>query len=424
MRTPDSHLEAVRAHYARWAPAPTTEFLPLGTAAGRVLARDLIAVADSPCFDNSQMDGFALPAEALDHEATWPCGPMVPAGTDPDALYPDGLHGRLAPIMTGARVPHGTAGIVPIEQCEPSSFDAPEVRIPSCLAGRFIRRRGEDCRVGQRILPAGSVLTPIAVAVAASQDIGEVEVRRPARLILCTGGEEVRPGGSTGEAAASVDSGAGAAAASIPDANGPLMAAMAEAAELRVVGRVHTGDDPQRWAHALAAECHRCAEEGEPADAIVTSGGISHGAREVVRQVLANHPAAWFGHVAQQPGGPQGLSVFEGIPVICLPGNPISTLVSFRLFVLPALAPEHCPAPRLLALRPPSDEVLRGPEGKDQFRRARLCTDADGVECAVDVLGGPGSHLVASAAGATCLAQVRAGETYRAGDLLRVYPLS
>ncbi|MCF4005655.1 molybdopterin molybdotransferase MoeA [Corynebacterium uropygiale] len=412
MRTPEAHREAVRAHLARRQRPADTEVIPVERAEGRVLARDLVALADSPRFDNSQMDGVALPEEALDHAGTWPCGPMIPAGTDPDPLYPDGLHGRLAPIMTGARIPRGTAAIVPIEHCDPPSFDAPELRVPDTPAGQFIRRRGSDCHAQQVLLPAGLVLTPIAVGVAASQEITEVEVRRPPRLLLCTGGEEVRPAGSpvrTYEPSA----------ATIPDANAPLMAAMARRAGIDVVGHVRTGDDPDAWAAALSAELRRCAAAGTPADVIVTSGGISHGAFEVVRQVLGSHPDAWFGHVAQQPGGPQGISEFEGVPVVALPGNPISTLVSFHLFVLPALAPEHCPSPRLLPLR----GHAHGMEGKDQFRRGRICLDAHGADCAVEILGGPGSHLVAAAAAATCLVRIPAGQECAGGELVRVYPL-
>ena len=137
-------------------------------------------------------------------------------------------------------------------------------------------------------------------------------------------------------------------------------------------------------------------------DLVVTTGGVSAGTREVVRQVLSEAPGAWFGHVDVQPGGPQGLATLvEGdreVPVVCLPGNPVSVLVSFELFVRPALAA----AVGRVAWRPAGTSLLAeplvSPEGRLQVRRGRL--DADG---AVRLVGEAGSHLVASYARAELL---------------------
>lgn len=135
-------------------------------------------------------------------------------------------------------------------------------------------------------------------------------------------------------------------------------------------------------------------------DAVVTSGGISHGKFEVARQVFAD---GWYGHEDQQPGGPQGLSTFRGVPVISLPSNPVSTLVSFRLCVAPALVP--------LA------EPVTGIDGREQFLRGRI------TDFRATPVSGAGSHLLAQAAPAQCLIRVPADAELSAGDLARVYPL-
>ena len=138
------------------------------------------------------------------------------------------------------------------------------------------------------------------------------------------------------------------------------------------------------------------------------SGGISHGKFEVVRQIFRQ---GWYGHVAQQPGGPQGLSRFAETPVISLPGNPISTLVSFRTYVAPLLG--HAPEP---ILAPLACDVA-GLEDKEQFLRGAV------KHGAIRPIGGPGSHLLAQGAQATHLIRIPAGATLRAGELAAAYPL-
>src|SRR5699024_10500876 len=194
--------------------------------------------------------------------------------------------------------------------------------------------------------------------------------------LICTGGAEIR----------SSPTEASLGAATIPDANAPLLRALAAAAGIAVVGRDRTDDDPEALAAALSA----AVAEFEP-DAVVTSEALSAGKFEVVRQVLeAADPHAWFGHVDQQPGGPQGAAVFAGVPVICLPGNPVSTLVSFRLFVAPALG--HVAQEAWARL----GSAVTGITGREQFRRGRVVYQSDGTTMA-QILGGAGSHLITQA---------------------------
>lgn len=409
-RTPEAHLAAVR-ELLPVLPAETAS--PAAAAArGAKLAEDVRAVREQPGFDNSQMDGYALPGA---HAGEYVTGPTVAAGADPAALYPGGLGGLAAPVMTGARLPRGAAAVVPVEACEPGEFvpDGAAVRVPACVPGQFIRRAGEDIEAGEVLAPAGTVVTPALVGALAAQGIEAVRVRRAARVLITTGGAEIgRPG-----------------AATIADANGPMLEALAARHGIVVAARLRTDDDPTALRGAVET-----AVAGYSPDAIITSGGISHGKFEVVRQVFAD---GWYGHVAQQPGGPQGLSTFAGVPVISLPGNPVSTLVSFRLYVAPLLGNAAAPFDAPLGDGSAGGGLaggrsagggsagggsagggaVHGLEGREQFLRGR-------VEAGRAVpVGGAGSHLLSQAAGADCLIRVPAGATVCPGDLVRVYPL-
>lgn len=398
MRSPEYHLAQIRTMF----PAPEPVRVPVGEAAGLVAAEDIRARQDSPRFDNSQLDGYALSvAQVAATPGTFRVGAMVPAGTDPEELYPAGVRDAMVPVMTGSKLPRGAAGVVAVEDCAPGRFPAEGdfIEVPQMERGQFIRAAGADLRAGEVLLAAGTRINAAAVAALASQAITEVLVRRPASLLLCTGGAEI----------SSAQDGVGLGVAAIPDSNTPMMRVLARRYGMAVAGAVRTDDDPAALERDLVA-----AVERHRPTAVVTSGGISHGKFEVVRQVLARR--GWFGQVDQQPGGPQGLARIAGTPVLCLPGNPVSTLVSFRLFVAPVLG--HVPAPRQARLM----ENRIGLSGREQFLRGRTWVDEEGVLRA-EGLGGTGSHLIAQAIGATDLLRVPAGAALRPGDPVTVYPL-
>ena len=404
MRSPEQHLDYLRSLFAAAGFERGSQQVLLGDAAGRITATDIFARADSPRFDNSQMDGYAVPGTALGGTQL-SAGPTVAAGDDPSAAYPEGLGGQAAPIMTGAKIPAGTAAIVPVEACEPEAFvDARQtIGVPATERGSFIRLAGSDIRAGDLLIPSGTVLNPAALATLAGQRFQEVEVYRQARILICTGGAEIGSNSST----------------SIPDSNGPLLAAAAQRYGLKVAGHVRTDDDPG----ALRAELQSGIAKHRP-DAVVTSGGISAGKFEVVRQVLAAaDPQAWFGHVDQQPGGPAGGGFFAGVPVICLPGNPVSTLVSFRLYIATTLgAIGTPPAPGAFAPHPAAlEQKAQGLDGREQFLRGVRSFQEGRVS--VRPLGGAGSHLIAQAIGADCLFRIPAGACLSAGETVTVYPL-
>ncbi|WP_312977817.1 molybdopterin molybdotransferase MoeA [Corynebacterium sp.] len=419
-RTPEGHLAAVRGLLGEL----PVEYAAPADAVGRRLAADVSAVEDSPRFDNSQMDGYAL-GDAHLAGGTFPVGPTIPAGADPRDILTGlaglaaGMGDRVIPVMTGARLPAGTAAVVPVEACEPSEFlgsddsdssdnSAPAtVTVPAAPAGQFVRPRGSDIRAGAVLLPAGHRVNPRTVGVAAAQGITGLPVRRRARIVVCTGGDEI---GSAGDIPG---------AATIRDANGPMLEALCATHGIAVAGTVRTSDNPDAFRASLADAVDRARP-----DAVVTSGGISHGRFEVVRQVLQSGTGvetAWFGHVAQQPGGPQGLARFHGVPVVCLPGNPVSTAVSFRLFVAPVLGEvAETVAGRLTA-------PVQGMAGRDCFLRARAEVGTDdgvhGAVVTVTPVGGTGSHLLAQSAEADCLARIPAGEDLDRGAVVTVYPL-
>lgn len=419
-RTPEDHLAAVRALLGE---LPVEHAAP-ADAVGRRLVQDVRAVEDSPRFDNSQMDGYAL-GDAHLAGGTFPVGPTIPAGADPREILAGlagpaaGVDDRVIPVMTGARLPANTAAVVPVETCEPSEFlnsgnsEPVTVTVPAAPAGQFVRTRGSDIRAGAVLLPAGHRVNPRTVGVAAAQGITGLPVRRRARIVVCTGGDEI---GSAGDIPG---------AASIRDANGPMLEALCTAHGITVAGTVRTSDNPDAFRASLADAVDRARP-----DAVVTSGGISHGRFEVVRQVLqsgAGVETGWFGHVAQQPGGPQGLARFHGVPVVCLPGNPVSTAVSFRLFVAPVLGEVDATVTGRLTV------PVQGLAGRDCFLRARTEVGVDdgahgahgahGAVVTVTPVGGTGSHLLAQSAEADCLARIPAGGDLDRGAVVTVYPL-
>ncbi|AHW63196.1 Molybdopterin biosynthesis enzyme [Corynebacterium glyciniphilum AJ 3170] len=412
--TPEDHLAAVRALLGE---LPVEHATP-ADAVGRRLVQDVTAVEDSPRFDNSQMDGYAL-GDAHLAGGTFPVGPTIPAGADPREILAGlagpaaGVDDRVIPVMTGARLPANTAAVVPVETCEPSEFlnsgnsEPATVTVPAAPAGQFVRTRGSDIRAGAVLLPAGHRVNPRTVGVAAAQGITGLPVRRRARIVVCTGGDEI---GSAGDIPG---------AASIRDANGPMLEALCTAHGITVAGTVRTSDNPDAFRASLADAVDRARP-----DAVVTSGGISHGRFEVVRQVLqsgAGVETGWFGHVAQQPGGPQGLARFHGVPVVCLPGNPVSTAVSFRLFAAPVLGEVDATVTGRLTA------PVQGLAGRDCFLRARTEVGVDdgahGAVVTVTPVGGTGSHLLAQSAEADCLARIPAGEDLDRGAVVTVYPL-
>lgn len=389
MRTVSEH----RAVVAALLPPTPIESRPLADTLGLVLAEDVCSPIALPPFDNSAMDGYAV--RAADVAGADEADPVrlpvpedIPAGrTDVVPLEPGTAHR----IMTGAPVPPGADSVVPVEHTggygPTDGTESVRVDRPAKL-GAHIRRAGEDVAAGDRVLSAGTVLGPAQIGLAAAVGLAELPVRRPPRvLVLSTGSELVAPGTPL-EHGRIYESNGVMLAAAVTEAGGV-------AEQLRFVP-----DDVDQF---LAVLDQRFAD-GAP-DLLLTSGGVSAGAYEVVKDALADRGVE-FVRVAMQPGGPQGAGRLSGlgsgvnVPVVTLPGNPVSSQVSFEVFVRPALrAAMGHPHPDRAAVRVRLDETLRSPVGKRQFRRGSL----DAVNGTVRTVGGPGSHLLSAMARADCL---------------------
>lgn len=412
--------------------------LPLGEAAGAQLAEPLYALVPQPSFANSQMDGYALTsAAARAAHRVFRVGQDVPAGATGAGLPVNDT--LVYPVMTGAPLPDGYTTVVPVERTSPVAGETDaagfvaeggQVEIPPAAPGAFVRAVGEDVAAGQLLADAGSRLTPALLGALAAQGIGEVEVYRPLNLLIITGGDEVAPAS------------AAPAPGQIFDANGPVLTALAEQ-DGCTTDHLPIGDSVEKFTAALG----RALAERVP-DVIVTSGGISHGKYEVVRlglAALAADPAGWgaaaggtvrvlahwFGHATQQPGGPQGLALLglpagRVLPVVCLPGNPVSTLISYHLLLRPALVhlmgEEREDARGRLVLEAP----LAAPEGKTQYRRAQLNRQVQpdgGVLTLLAPSAATGSHLLLQAARADALVELEPGRTYCGGEPVRYIAL-
>ncbi|QBJ95214.1 molybdopterin molybdenumtransferase MoeA [Rhodococcus sp. ABRD24] len=371
-----------------------SESVRIEDALGRALSHDIASPVDLPMFRNSQMDGFAVDAAAIAvAPTTLPILGTIAAGPAcPDAHVP----GTAMRIMTGAVIPEGADAIVPVEDTEITDGKVTVLR--SRAAGEYVRDRGSDVRTGTLLLPAGAVLAPRHLGVLAAVGLTSVAVHTRPRVSVITTGAEL------------ADAGTILAPGQIYDSNGAALAASLRAEGVEVATVDRSTDEPEVFRAALRRAVAR-------AELVITSGGVSMGDFEVVRDVLGE-AGAWFGPVAMQPGGPQGTAVVDGVPVLTFPGNPVSTMVSFEVFLRPLLrrATGVPPVPIEEAeLAHPVTSVA----GKRQFLRGRRTADS------VEVVSGPGSHLVAAFAWADVLIDVPAEATVLdAGERVKVWPLS
>jgi molybdopterin molybdotransferase len=353
------------------------ETVPLHAALGRVLAAAVASPIDLPPFRNSQMDGFAVLASDISPGASLPIAGEVAAAAGTPAPLAAGTAVR---IMTGAPVPEGADAVVPVEDTVTSGGST--VTIASAWSpGAYVRDVGSDLAAGAELLPGGLRLAARHLAALAAAGLTEVAVTSRARVaVISTGSELVPPGATLGPG-------------QIFDSNGTALvaAAVASSAEIVFDGRVN---DDSRAFEALLDDA-----VATGAELILTSGGISQGEYEVVRETL-EPLGALVDVLAMQPGGPQATATYRGVPVVCFPGNPVSSQLSFLLFVEPVLReiaglPPRTRTPRIL------DAPVTSPAGKRQFLRGRALPDSR-----VETLGGPSSHLVAALAAADVLLDI------------------
>ena len=359
-----------------------SERVRLEDAAGRVTAEPATARVDLPPFDSSAMDGFAVRAE--DTPGRLPVVARIPAGRPADRALG---RGETMAIATGGAVPDGADAVIPLEYVVDHGN---EIEIADeALVDANVRPRGGDVRRGDVLVPAGERLGAAQVGALAAGGVADIScARRPRVAVLSTGTELRQPGEELGPG-------------EIYEANGVILTA-----QLRTAGaepkRLEAVEDDDR--------AHRDAlETGLRADVLVTSGGVSVGPHDLVRSVgrdLGVDEILWG--VAVKPGKPLWFGVRDRTLVFGLPGNPVSTLVCFELFVRPAvlaLQGVADPLPRFEAGR--LLRAARPNPARTELVRARSAIVDGGVE--LDVLSGQESHMIATAAGADALVLVPAG---------------
>ncbi len=378
---------------AEAAPIEQNELVALAEADGRVLAEPLIAALDLPPWANSAMDGYALRLADCSGQAL-PISQRIQAGTAPTPLE----HGTCARIFTGAPLPEGADTVEMQENVELD--EAGRVHFRELLkVGQNVRAQGQETRSGECVLPAGTRLGPIELGLAASLGAARLSVRRRLRVaVLSTGDELVEPGQALGPG-------------QIYNSNRRLLIAWLQRLGCSVVDAGILPDDLQRTRAALGAL-------GE-VDLILSTGGVSVGEADFLGIALreAGELALW--KLAIKPGKPLTFGHYQGVPVIGLPGNPASTLVTFGLLARPYML-RRLGVQRVepLGFAVPAGFTWAKPGMRREYLRARL------EHGRVVPYANQSSGVLRSAAWAEGLAEVMEGSTLAEGDMLRFIPLS
>ncbi|MGA7419765.1 MAG: gephyrin-like molybdotransferase Glp [Acidimicrobiales bacterium] len=374
----------------------------LDEAAGCVLAEEVEAAEDVPPFANSAMDGFAVRSEDAreDMARLHLVGAVTAGGVAAGPLGP----GEAMAIATGAPLPKGSDAVCMVER---TTLEGTEVVLEAAVvAGENVRYAGEDIPRGSSVFGPSTVLGPSHIGVLASIAVSEVVVRPRARVGVVATGDELRAGPGPLEYG------------QIHDSNRHALLAAARSIGCDAIDLGVVGDDERAIADAVEAGAGAC-------DAMLTSGGVSVGVADHMKSILGrlSGGAVHWMEVAIKPAKPFGFAVLSpsGVPVLCMPGNPVSAMVSFELLARPAL--RYMMGHRTLdrpALPATADErLVRNRDGKVHFLRVVARLDNEG-NLWVRPSGGQGSHQLRSLAGANALAVLPDGESVDAGERVRV----
>jgi molybdenum cofactor synthesis domain-containing protein len=385
-------LEEARAHVLDRVRVLPTERVALGDALGAVTAEPVTAGEAVPPFANSAMDGYAVRAAETPGELQ--VVGMIAAGEVGDLFVGPGQAAR---IMTGAPMPKGADAVVLVERTR-TEGDAVTIEI-EVEPGTSVRGVGEDVQPGDVVVDAGTVLTPGRLGVLASVGVTEVAVhRRPRVGVLSTGDELVTDGPLR--------------RGQIHDSNRPTLLALLRESGFEAFDLGIAADDERSVTDALQRAVSSC-------DAVLTSGGVSMGDLDYVKVVLDRIGDMRWMQIAIKPAKPFAFGTVGDVPVFGLPGNPVSSMVSFELFARPALRKmsghTELDRPRVQAVAP--DGLRRRPDGKTHF--ARVVLDAGEARSA----GGQGSHHLAAMAAADGLAVLPDGDGVAPGGTVDVIVL-
>lgn len=375
------------------APVEQIESVALAEADGRVLAEPLVAALDLPPWANSAMDGYALCLADWNGQAL-PVSQRIQAGSAPEPLQP----GSCARIFTGAPLPHGADTVEMQENVDLDDAGRAVFR-ETLRVGQNVRAQGQETRRGECVLPAGTRLGPVELGLAASLGVAQLPVRRRLRVaVLSTGDELVEPGQALGPG-------------QIYNSNRRLLIAWLQRLGCAVTDAGILPDDLPRTRAALGAL-------GE-VDLILSTGGVSVGEADFLGLALreAGELALW--KLAIKPGKPLTFGHYQGVPVIGLPGNPASTLVTFGLLARPYMLRRlGVQGGEPLGFPMPAGFTWSKPGMRREYLRARL------EHGRVVPYANQSSGVLRSAAWAEGLAEVMEGSTLAEGDMLRFIPLS
>ncbi len=356
-------------------------------ALGLSISEDVYSAVSMPRFDNSAMDGYAVRAAdvATASEQTPVSLPVVGEVAAGQAAEHQLSPGTAIKIMTGAPMPADADAVVPYEATDRGSSDV-RVTAPSGV-GQHVRYVGEDVQAGAHLFAPGHQIGPRDVGLLAGIGLAKVLVRpRPRVAIVSTGTELVEPGQELGHDH------------QIYDSNSFMLAAAARAAGAQVFRIGLVGDDAASVKQVITDQLVR-------ADLIITTGGVSQGDYDVVKAVMPELGATDFTQVAMQPGKPQGFGLIgdDRIPMIMLPGNPVSAFVSFEAFVRPTIRKLMGVTPYArAAIRCRARRTIRSAPGRRQLARGIVEVGEDG-SWEVELAGGHGSHLLADLARSNAL---------------------
>ena len=375
-------------------PMPPVE-VPFDRVEGLVLAADVVATEQVPPFDNSAVDGYAVIAADTERvPIDLPVVAEVAAGASTDHVL---QRGEVIRIMTGAPLPDGCDAVVMVEETERLADD--RVRVHARVeVGAAVRRAGDDVQPGDLLFPAGTVVTPAILGVLASINARKLSAYRRARVAVLSTGDEL------------VEDGRPLRPGEIRESNRRMLAGLLRESGCDVVDMGVVRDDEAALELVLrqaAAEC----------DAIVTSGGVSMGDYDVVKAVLGRIADMTWLQIAIKPAKPFAFGTIDGIPIFGLPGNPVSSIVSFEMLARPALRRMmgHRKLARQSHVAVADTDLTRRPDGKVHLMRVLAGFEDDG-RCHVRSARAQGSHQLAATALANAIAIVPDGDGLLAGS--------
>jgi len=369
-------------------PADSTETVSLAEADGRFLARSATALVDNPAFDNSAMDGYAVSTQALvDNNFVLPLVGEAACGDAPGKLTADSC----MRIFTGAPLPAGADAVVIQEDIKVEEGpDDTKIHFPhTAQPGQNLRLAGEDFKSGDRFFAPGHRLTPADLALLSSAGIAEVNVwRRPRALVIATGSELVSPGQPLQPG-------------QIYESNRLATTLMLQGLGVEVTDGGSVRDEPDAVRKMFA--------DAGNFDFVITSGGVSVGDHDLVKDAFGEIGKIDFWKVRVKPGKPVAFGhIGERCHFLGLPGNPVSSLVTFKLFLEPALyAWNHAPY-RMQQMQAILENDYSRHAGRTEFLRARIDVDADGALHAT-ILKGQGSHMLGTLKDANGLVRMEYG---------------